>query len=234
MELIYFISGILSVGVIYGVRLLRGVQFSHEQLLERHQSQSNISSIRGADLDHQLDGLKLLIGDIQSKMENDQYKNLSELNKKNKELSGLINKVQSDLKESNKVFNKNVTSWDTSVATRMDDMFLSCSSLSSLNIKIWNTSNVENMQGTFQNLSGITTLDFSNWDYSSVTNMTDFLTGTSITTDDYSALLNRITATSAATGVTLGGGTNTYNAGASASRATLVGNGWTITDGGQV
>ena len=128
----------------------------------------------------------------------------------------------------------NVTSWDTSVATRMDDMFLSCSSLSSLNIKIWNTSNVENMQGTFQNLSGITTLDFSNWDYSSVTNMTDFLTGTSITTDDYSALLNRITATSAATGVTLGGGTNTYNAGASASRATLVGNGWTITDGGQV
>ncbi len=128
----------------------------------------------------------------------------------------------------------NVASWDTSVATRMDDMFLSCSSLSSLNITNWNTSNVENMRGTFQNLSGITTLDFSNWDYSSVTNMTDFLTGTSITTDDYSTLLNRITATSAATGITLGGGTNTYNVGASASRATLVTAGWTITDGGQV
>ena len=108
MELIYFISGVLSVGVIYGVRLLRGVKSSHTELLERYQSQSNISSIRNADLDDQLDGLKLLIGDIQSKMENDQYKNLSELNKKNQELSGLINKVQSDLKESNRVFNKNI------------------------------------------------------------------------------------------------------------------------------
>ena len=108
MELIYFISGVLSVGVIYGVRLLRGVKSSHTELLARHQSQSNISSIRSADLDDQLDGLKLLIGDIQSKMENDQYKNLSELNKKNQELSGLINKVQSDLKESNRVFNKNI------------------------------------------------------------------------------------------------------------------------------
>tara|TARA_B100001093_G_scaffold514289_1_gene587989 strand:+ start:901 stop:1308 length:408 start_codon:yes stop_codon:yes gene_type:complete len=108
MELIYFISGVLSVGVIYGVRLLRTIKSSHAELLARHQSQSNISSIRNADLDDQLDGLKLLIGDIQSKMEKDQYKNLSELNKKNEELSGLISKVQSDLKESNKVFNKNV------------------------------------------------------------------------------------------------------------------------------
>jgi len=108
MELIYFISGVLSVGVIYGVRLLRTIKSSHAELLARHQSQSNISSIRNADLESQIKDLNVLVMDIQLKMEKDQYKNLSELNKKNKELSGLISKVQSDLKESNKVFNKNV------------------------------------------------------------------------------------------------------------------------------
>jgi hypothetical protein len=108
MELIYFISGVLSVGVIYGVRLLRTIKSSHAELLARHQSQSNISSIRNADLESQIKDLNVLVMDIQLKMEKDQYKNLSELNKKNEELSGLISKVQSDLKESNKVFNKNV------------------------------------------------------------------------------------------------------------------------------
>jgi len=108
MELIYFISGVLSVGVIYGVRLLRTIKSSHAELLARHQSQSNISSIRSSDLESQIKDLNVLVMDIQLKMEKDQYKNLSELNKKNKELSGLISKVQSDLKESNKVFNKNV------------------------------------------------------------------------------------------------------------------------------
>jgi len=108
MELIYFISGVLSVGVIYGVRLLRTIKSSHAGLLARHQSQSNISSIRSVDLESQIKDLNVLVMDIQLKMEKDQYKNLSELNKKNEELSGLISKVQSDLKESNKVFNKNV------------------------------------------------------------------------------------------------------------------------------
>jgi len=108
MELIYFISGVLSVGVIYGVRLLRTIKSSHAELLARHQSQSNISSIRSSDLESQIKDLNVLVMDIQLKMEKDQYKNLSELNKKNEELSGLISKVQSDLKESNKVFNKNV------------------------------------------------------------------------------------------------------------------------------
>ena len=81
MELIYFISGILTVGIVYGINLLRHVKSSHTELLAKYQSQSNISSIRYGDMDEELKGLKILIGDIQSKMEKDQYENLSEINK---------------------------------------------------------------------------------------------------------------------------------------------------------
>jgi len=109
MELIYFISGILTVGIVYGIILLRAVKSSHTELLARHQSQSNISSIRNADLDDQLDGLKLLIGDIQSKMEKDQYESLSEINKRIKELDAVVYKNVETIKQSNQVFNKNVT-----------------------------------------------------------------------------------------------------------------------------
>ena len=108
MELLYFISGILSVGVVYGVKLLRSVKSSHTDLLARHQSQSNISSIRNADLDDQLDNLKLLMGDIQSSMEKDQYESLSGINKRIKELDTVtystLDKVQFASKSNDKNF----------------------------------------------------------------------------------------------------------------------------------
>ena len=89
MELIYFISGILTVGIVYGINLLRHVKSSHTELLAKYQSQSNISSIRYGDMDEELKGLKILIGDIQSKMEKDQYENLSEINKTISEVKDL-------------------------------------------------------------------------------------------------------------------------------------------------
>jgi cellobiose-specific phosphotransferase system component IIB len=109
MELLYFISGILSVGVVYGIKLLRTVKSSHTDLLERYQSQSNISSIRNADLDDQLDSLKLLIGDIQANMEKDQYESLGNINKRIKELDTVVYGNVDKIKQSNQVFNKNVT-----------------------------------------------------------------------------------------------------------------------------
>ena len=89
MELIYFISGILTVGVVYGIILLRGVKSSHTELLTRHQLQSNISSIRNADIDDAIDGLELLVKDIQSNMEKDQYESLSEINRRINELDAV-------------------------------------------------------------------------------------------------------------------------------------------------
>ncbi len=109
MELIYFISGILTVGVVYGIILLRAVKSSHTELLARHQSQSNISSIRNADIDDAIDDLKVLVRDIQANMEKDQYESLSSINKRIKELDTVAYGNVSKIEQSNKVFNKNVT-----------------------------------------------------------------------------------------------------------------------------
>ena len=92
MELIYFISGILTVGVVYGIVLLRAVKSSHTELLERHQLQSNISSIRNVDIDDAMGDLKLLVSDIQSNMEKDQYESLSEINRRMNELDAVAYK----------------------------------------------------------------------------------------------------------------------------------------------
>jgi predicted nuclease with TOPRIM domain len=109
MELLYFISGILSVGVLYGVILLRNVKSSHTDLLARFQSQSNISSLREADKLGKIEDLNELVMDIQSNMEKDQYENLSSINKELESLSNLANETKSKLGESNAVLNKNIT-----------------------------------------------------------------------------------------------------------------------------
>ncbi len=109
MELIYFISGILTVGVVYGIILLRAVKSSHTELLARYQLQSNLSSIRNADIDDAIDGLELLIKDIQTNMEKDQYESLGNINKRIKELDTVVYGNMDKIKQSNQVFNKNVT-----------------------------------------------------------------------------------------------------------------------------
>ena len=92
MELIYFISGILTVGIVYGVILLRKVKSSHTELLARHQSQLNISSIRDSESKEQLRDLELLMSNIQNNMERDQYENLGQLNKRIQELDTVVYK----------------------------------------------------------------------------------------------------------------------------------------------
>ena len=108
MELLYFISGVLSVGVVYGVKLLRSIKSSHTDLLARHQSQSNISSIRNIESKEELEALRILIGDIQANMEKDQYESLSGINKRIKELGTVaysaLEKVQLASKSNDKNF----------------------------------------------------------------------------------------------------------------------------------
>lgn len=89
MELLYYISGVLSVGLIYGVILLRNVKSSHIDLASKYQSQSNVSSIRNADLVSRLEDMESWVNDIQSKMETDHYEGLSKLNKRVDELMNL-------------------------------------------------------------------------------------------------------------------------------------------------
>ena len=109
MEILYFIAGILSVGIVYGITLLRSVKSSHTEMLARHQSQSNISSIRSIDVDEAIEDLRLLVNDIQSNMEKDQYESLSEINGKLRDGILLAEANNRKIADNAKVFNKNVT-----------------------------------------------------------------------------------------------------------------------------
>ena len=109
MELLYFISGVLSVGVLYGIKLLRSVKSSHTGLLARYQSQSNISSIRFDEFKEELEDLKLLLGDIQDKMEKDQYESVSEINKRIERLDILLKNTISKAEFASQSNDKNFT-----------------------------------------------------------------------------------------------------------------------------
>ena len=135
-----------------------------------------------------------------------------------------------------------VTRWDTSDMTNIGFMFVDCTNLSELNPSGWDVSSVTNMNSIFKNLKNV---DFSlaDWDLSSATNI-KFIFGnqtgagtTGISTANYDATLigwaaNPNTPDTLTTD--FGGSKYTGTSGtlASSSRATLIGKGWTISDGG--
>lgn len=108
MELLYFISGILTVGVLYGIRLLRTVKSSHTDLLARYQSQSNISSIRYEEFKQDFQDINVLVNDIQANMEKDQYAALSEINKKISEVTALADSTNNRLGDTDKKLTNNI------------------------------------------------------------------------------------------------------------------------------
>ena len=109
MELLYFISGILSVGIAYSIVLLRKNQASYADATARLQSHLNISSLRYEEMNENLKAVEDLVMDLTSKMEKDQYASVSEINKKIGELGEMANAMNIRLSESNKVFTKNAS-----------------------------------------------------------------------------------------------------------------------------
>ena len=77
-------------------------------MLERYQSQSNISSIRESDFEVKIKDLNTLLLDIQGKMEKDQYASISEINERIKFLEGLITKNTQNINKSANTFNKDI------------------------------------------------------------------------------------------------------------------------------
>ena len=64
-----------------------------------------------------------------------------------------------------------LSSFDTSLVTNMEDMFAYMSSLTTLNLSNFNTLQVTSMRAMFYGMSNLTTLDLSNFDTSNVTDM---------------------------------------------------------------
>ena len=110
MELIYFISGILTAGVAYGVNLLRHVKSSHTELLDKYTKSSTISSIRYSEMGDMIEEMKMYVNDIQDKMEKDSYRETVKLLKEVEEYSikirNLESKVVDDINRTEKSFVK--------------------------------------------------------------------------------------------------------------------------------
>ena len=62
----------------------------------------------------------------------------------------------------------NVSSYDMSNATNINNMFYYCNNLTSLDLSSWNTSNVTDMSNMFSNCNILTYIEMQNSDYSSV------------------------------------------------------------------
>lgn len=144
-------------------------------------------------------------------------------------------------------FNQDISGWNTSRVTTMSNMFESANAFNQ-DISDWDTSKVTNMSSMFFSADAFNQ-DLGSLPINSVNNMSSMLSGTNLSTENYSRTLigwaNQHFADNAQDNVTLGATTKTYNNtayttgnqfnDAVAARAYLVGTaGWTITDGGQV
>lgn len=144
-------------------------------------------------------------------------------------------------------FNQDISGWNTSNVTSILSIFNGATSFNQ-NISSWDTSNVIFMSRAFNNATSFNQ-DLSSWNISNVTEMEDMLSGSGLSTENYSRTLigwaNQHFAGNAKDNVSLGATGKTYNNtayttgnqfnDAVSARAYLVNTaGWTITDGGQV
>ena len=107
MELIYFISGILTVGVGYGMWLLTKVRSSHKELLRSNQHSTNISSARYGEMREKVDEMNAYVRDIESQLSKDGYMSTQKLSKR-------MTKLETSLDTHKKALDVDVRTSDTS------------------------------------------------------------------------------------------------------------------------
>jgi surface protein len=134
-------------------------------------------------------------------------------------------------------FNQNISSWDVSKVTDMNNMFRGIdSSKFNQNIGSWDVSKVTEMGGMFFQATSFNQ-NIGSWNVSNVTNMSSMFAFAKLSIANYDSLLigwSTITSSedSLKQGVAFDAGSSKYCNGASA-RASIISNyGWTIKDGG--
>jgi surface protein len=131
-----------------------------------------------------------------------------------------------------------LSSFNTAAVTNISYMFIGSYGLTSLDVSSFNTAAVTNMAGMFYNCStiditGVDTFDITG--LNSTGDLTNFMSGTTIPTARYDAILIAWDALDPFNGMSPSFGSSTYTGGgtAAAARAGLISNdSWTITDGG--
>jgi surface protein len=134
-----------------------------------------------------------------------------------------------------RTFNQDISSWDVSNVTNMRGMF-QISIAFNQDISGWDVSNVTDMSEMFEGNSALSTTfnqNLASWDIGNVTTMTSmFSRNTGFSDANYKVTIIGWAAQSTQSNVTahFGSAQLTDTAGQNA-RTTLVGRGWTITDG---
>ncbi|MEO9475871.1 MAG: BspA family leucine-rich repeat surface protein [Cyclobacteriaceae bacterium] len=129
-------------------------------------------------------------------------------------------------------FNSDISGWNVSSVTNMNNMFKNATSFS-VDVSGWNVSSATNMNGMFHGATSFDR-DLGGWDIQSLDDATNMFNGVTLSTANYNALLIGWQANTHNDQVTFHGGNSEYTSGGAAetARTSLVGDLWTITDGG--
>ena len=143
----------------------------------------------------------------------------------------------------NTVFNQDLSAWDTSAAVNFQQMFFGCTAFNQ-DLSAWDTSSVTQTDNMFNGCTAFKKADkLANWDITKVTTMSGMFNGVDINDPNstanqtnYNTVLIGWAAQTTLNNVPLNAGSSSkYTiATAGAARTTLIGRGWTITDGGGV
>ncbi len=129
------------------------------------------------------------------------------------------------------VFNQNIGSWDTSKVERMEAMFLNAS-LFNQDIGGWDVSQVTDMYLMFEETASFNQ-DISNWDVSKVKNMEYMFHNSSLSQENYDALLSGWSSLPTLQNGVIFDASSKYCSGESGRQKLIDDFGWTITDGGK-
>ena len=98
MELIYFISGVLTVGTVYGVLLLRKVKSSYDEVLEESSRLYSLTQMTQDEISGKFDSVREQLIEVLDnneklgkQMSNDAYAGNTELNQRITDLSKTFN-----------------------------------------------------------------------------------------------------------------------------------------------
>ena len=133
-------------------------------------------------------------------------------------------------------FNNSLSHWNTRNITSLLNTFLGCTRFNQP-LNSWNVSSVTTFSSMFSSCPSFNQ-DLSSWNFSSCTSLGNFMTGVTLNTAHYDALLilwdtYKTTWFAGGLNMTPNMGSSKYSAGAAATaRASLVTKGWTFTDGG--
>ena len=86
-----FVNGGFAVAVVYYAKEIYTVKSKYEDMLTSQSSLQNQQTVQNQMLREKAEELDMLIMDIQSNMEKDNYSDLSKINKKIQDIEGIIN-----------------------------------------------------------------------------------------------------------------------------------------------